>query len=58
MRDIVTGVIGVILLFGFLGILIWWIKSIPLTIIVVLSVQVMLYDFVQTMRHGEDGAPR
>jgi hypothetical protein len=57
MRDIVTGVIGIILLVGFLGILVWWIKSVPLTVIIVGSLLVMLYDFVQTMRHGEGGAP-
>jgi len=44
-----------VLLLVFLGILIWWIKSVPLTVIVVGSLLVMLYDFVQTMRHGENG---
>ena len=58
MRDIVTGVIGIVLLIAFLGVLVWWIKSVPLTVIVVCCFLVMLYDFVQTMRHGEDGAPR
>lgn len=55
MRDIVNGTVGVVLLLVFLGILIWWIKSVPLTVIVVGSLLVMLYDFVQTMRHGENG---
>ena len=58
MREIVNGIIGIVLLFAFLGLLIWWIKSVPLTVIVACSLLVMLYDFVQTMRHGEDGAPR
>ena len=58
MRDIVNGIIGIVLLFAFLGVLIWWIKSVPLTVIVVCSLLVMLYEFVQTLRHGEDGAPR
>ena len=58
MRDIVNGTIGVILLLAFLGILMWWIKSIPLTVIIVSSLAVMLYEFVQTMRHGENGSPR
>ncbi len=58
MRDIVTGVVGIVLLVAFLGVLVWWIKSVPLTVIVVCSLLVMLYDFVKTMRHGEDGAPR
>ena len=58
MREIVNGIIGIVLLFAFLGVLIWWIKSVPLTVIVVGSLLVMLYEFVQTMRYGEDGAPR
>ena len=58
MREIVTGSIGVILLLAFLGVLLWWIKSVPLTIIVVAGLAIMLYDFVTTLRYGEDGAPR
>jgi hypothetical protein len=58
MREIVNGIIGIVLLVAFLGVLIWWIKSVPLTVIVVCSLLVMLYEFVQTLRHGEDGAPR
>ena len=56
MRDLVTGIIGIALLFAFLGILVFWIKSVPLTIIVVCSLLVMLYDFVMTMREGENGS--
>jgi Asp-tRNA(Asn)/Glu-tRNA(Gln) amidotransferase A subunit family amidase len=42
----------------FLGILIWWIKALPLTIIVVGVVLLLVYDFVQTLRYGENGAGR
>ncbi len=52
MRDLVSGIVGIVLLAAFLGIMLWWIKSIPLTVIAVLGFAAMLYDFVQTMRAG------
>ena len=55
---LITGIIGVVLLAVFLGILVWWIKALPLTIIVVSVVLLMVYDFVQTIRHGENGGGR
>ena len=58
MRDLVSGLIGIFLLLGYLGVLAWWIKSVPLTIIIVSSLLVMLYDFSQTVRQGDNGAPR
>ena len=53
---LITGIIGLVLLAAFLGILLWWIKALPLIIIVLSVFALQLYDFVQTMRHGEDGA--
>ena len=55
---LVTGIIGIALLVVFLGILVWWIKALPLTIIIVVVVLLLVYDFVQTLRHGENGAGR
>ena len=55
MMGLVTGIIGIALLIAFLGILVWWIKALPLTIIVVVVVALLLYDFVRTLRHGESG---
>jgi hypothetical protein len=55
---LITGIVGIVLLGVFLGILVWWIKALPLTIIVVAVVLLMIYDFVQTARHGENGAGR
>jgi hypothetical protein len=60
--NIVAGIIGIATLTIFLGIMVWWIKALPLTIIVVVVILMLLYDFVQTLRHGEnygdDGAVR
>ena len=35
MMTLVTGIIGIAMLMAFLGILLWWIKAVPLIIIVV-----------------------
>ena len=58
MMGLVTGIIGIALLIAFLGILVWWITALPLTIIVVAVVALLLYDFVRTLRYGESGPGR
>ncbi len=58
MMTLVTGIVGIAMLLGFLGILLWWIKALPLIIIVVGVVLMLLYDFVQTLRRDESGAGR
>jgi hypothetical protein len=55
---LVTGIIGIAILAGFLGILVWWIKALPFTIIVVAVVLMLLWDFVQTVRSGNGAAGR
>ena len=55
---LVTGIVAIALLVVFLGILVWWIKALPLTVIVVAVVLLLVYDFVQTLRYGENGAGR
>jgi hypothetical protein len=58
MMTLVTGVVGIAMLVVFLGFLVWWIKALPFAIIVVVVVLLLVYDFVQTLRHGESGAGR
>ena len=53
---IITGLIGILSLVAFLGFMVWWVKALPLTIIVVGVVCLLIYDFVQTIRAGESGA--
>lgn len=53
---LVTGLIGIAMLVGFLGFMLVWVKAIPLIIIVVVVVSLLIYDFVQTLRAGESGA--
>jgi len=58
MMTFVTGVVGIAMLVAFLGFLVWWIKALPFTIIVVGVVLLLLYDFVRTLRYGDSGAGR
>ena len=55
---LVTGLVGIAMLVAFLGFLVWWIKDLPFTIIVVAVVLLLLYDFVQTLRYGDSGGGR
>jgi hypothetical protein len=55
---LITGIIGIAMLLTFLGIMVWWVKAPPMIIIVVGVVLLLLYDFVQTLRYGENGAGR
>lgn len=56
--QLIAGVIGISMLATFLGIMLWWVKAPPLIIIVLIVVALLLYDFVQTLRHGESGPGR
>ena len=53
---LITGIIGISLLFAFVGIMVWWVKALPLIIIFVLVGSLLLYDFVRTVLYGEEGA--
>ena len=57
MTNFVTGIFGIAGLCVFLGILLWWIKALPLIIIVAVTLLLLIIDFVQTLRTGNnDGA--
>ena len=53
MTTIITGLIGIALLFGFVGFMVVWVKALPLIIIVTVVGLMVVYDFVQTVRFGE-----
>ena len=44
MMTLITGLVGITLLVAFLGIMTWWIKALPFTLIVVAVVLLLLYD--------------
>ena len=58
MTNFVTGVIGIAMLVIFLGFMVWWVKALPLIIIIVGVLLLLLYDFVRTLRFGANGASR
>lgn len=52
---VITGLIGLALLFGFVGFMVIWVKALPLIVIVLIVGAMVVYDFVQTVRAGETG---
>jgi uncharacterized membrane protein len=52
MMNFVTGIIGIAMVCAFLGIMVWWIKALPLILIVGLVIVLLLTDFVQSLRTG------
>ena len=56
MMNLVTGIVGLALLIGFLGFMVIWIKSVPLTVIVVLTVGLAVYDFIGSLRQPGEGS--
>jgi hypothetical protein len=47
---LISGVIGIAMLVAFLGIMVWWVKALPLIIIMIGVILLLLYDFVQELR--------
>ncbi len=58
MMTLITGLVGIGILVAFLGIMVWWVKALPFTLIVVAVVLMLLYDFVRTLRYDEGGDGR
>ncbi|MCA6118644.1 hypothetical protein J6524_27750 [Bradyrhizobium sp. WSM 1738] len=56
MTNFITGLIGIVGVCTFLGILLWWIKAPPLIIICVLVMALLVYDFYQSLRANGNGA--
>ena len=52
---LITGIIGIGMVCTFLGFMVVWVKAPPLIIIVVGTMLLLIYDFVQTLRYGEGG---
>jgi hypothetical protein len=54
----ITGLIGIVGLGLFLGIMLWWVKALPLIIIVALVLALLLYDWIHTLRFGQSAIGR
>jgi hypothetical protein len=55
---LITGVIGIAALAAFLGIMVWWVKALPLIIIVLVVLALLIWDFVLELRAASKGATR
>lgn len=53
--NFITGVIGIGLLAAFLGFMLIWVPAPPLIVIVVGVMLLLIYDFILTLRNGENG---
>ena len=53
---LISGLIGIALLATFLGIMVWWVKALPLIIIVVGVLALLIFDFVQELRAASNSA--
>jgi hypothetical protein len=56
--NLVTGGIGILMVGAFLCFMVVWVPAVPLIIIVIFVMLLLIYDFVQTVRFGEDYAKR
>jgi len=52
--SLVAGIVGLVMVATFLGFMLVWVPAPPLIIIMVGVLLMLAYDFVQTMRHGEN----
>ena len=50
MTNFFTGLIGITGVIVFLGIMLWWIKAVPLIVICVLVMALLIWDFWQSLR--------
>jgi hypothetical protein len=52
--NLIAGVIGIAMVMTFLGFMIVWVPAPPLIIIVVSVMALLVYDFVMTLRFGDN----
>ena len=58
MAVFISGIIGIAMFVGFLGFMLIWVPAPPLIVIVVVCTLLLIYDFVQTLRFGENSPDR
>lgn len=57
-KDFVAGIIGIAMVMIFLGIMLWWVKVLPLFLIMVGVMALLVWDWVNTLRYGVTGSGR
>ena len=55
MTNFITGLIGIVGVCTFLGIMLWWIKELPLIVICVFVMALLVWDFYQSLRTNGNG---
>jgi hypothetical protein len=58
MTNLITGIIGIAGVVAFLGILLWWIKAVPLIIICVIVMALLVYDLWQSLQSSNGDRAR
>jgi hypothetical protein len=58
MAVFICGVIGIAMYLTFLIFMLVWVPAPPLIIIVVVCSALLIWDFIQTLRYGENAPPR
>lgn len=58
LMNLIGGAVGIGLYVAFLGFMLIWVPAPPLIIIVLVVTALLVYDFVQTLRFGENGSGR
>jgi hypothetical protein len=53
LTNLITGIIGILMICAFLGFMLVWVKALPLIVIVVVSISLLVYDFIDAVRSGE-----
>jgi hypothetical protein len=53
--NLVTAIIGIVVVSAFLGFLVWWLKSVPLTIVMLGVMAMMVWDVITTLRSDGNG---
>jgi hypothetical protein len=57
-NNLIAGTIGIAMVVVFLGFMVVWVPAPPLIVIIVIVMAMLLYDFVQTVRFGENYSNR
>ena len=55
MMIFISGIIGISMVITFLAVMVVWVPAPPLIIIVVSVMALLIWDFIQTLRYGENG---
>jgi len=56
MANLITGLLGMIGVTIFMGIMLWWVPAPPLIIICLVVGTLMVIDFVSTLKFGNNGS--